>query len=97
MKKLMTIFGAILFASVILTSCGGDSIEKDAKKAAEFQCKSIELAQKAKSGDMSVMAESAKLATEFATFRAEMKEKYTSEADQKKFEEALLKETANCN
>ena len=29
----MTIFGAILFASVILTSCGGGSIESDAKKA----------------------------------------------------------------
>jgi len=30
MKKIMTIFGAILFASFILTSCGGSSIESDA-------------------------------------------------------------------
>ena len=28
----MTIFGVIIFASVILTSCGGGSIESDAKK-----------------------------------------------------------------
>jgi hypothetical protein len=27
MKRLMTIFGAILFTSVILTSCGGGSID----------------------------------------------------------------------
>jgi len=35
----MTIFGAILFASTILTSCGGGSIERDAKRVAELQCK----------------------------------------------------------
>lgn len=33
----MTIFGAILFASTILTSCGGESIESDAKKVFTVQ------------------------------------------------------------
>ena len=27
MKKVMTIFGAILFASIMLTSCGGGSVD----------------------------------------------------------------------
>jgi hypothetical protein len=97
MKKVMTIFGAILFASVILTSCGGGSIEKDAKKVAELQCKAQELIQKATSGDMSVMEESTKLASEAATLSKEMEEKYTSDSDKKKFAEALLKEMGNCN
>ena len=45
MKKVMTIFGAILFATIILTSCGGGSIESDAKKVAELQCKAQKLMQ----------------------------------------------------
>jgi hypothetical protein len=32
MKKLMTIFGAIFIVSGIMTSCGGGSIQNDAKK-----------------------------------------------------------------
>ena len=96
MKKLMTIFGAILFASTILTSCGGGSIESDAEKVAELQCKAQELMQKATSGDMSVMEESTKLASEAATLSKEMEGKYTSDSDKKKFAEALLKEMGNC-
>ena len=96
MKKIMTIFGAILFASVILTSCGGGSIQSDAKKVAELQCKAQKLMQKATSGDMSVMEESTKLASEAATLSKEMEGKYTSDSDKKKFAEALLKEMGNC-
>lgn len=40
MKKLMKILGVILFASVILTSCGG-SKSKNAKSAKEFSIKPI--------------------------------------------------------
>ena len=35
MKKLMTIFGTILFASFILTSCGGGSTKKDGSSKVE--------------------------------------------------------------
>jgi hypothetical protein len=97
MKKLMTIFGAILFASTILTSCGGGSIESDAKKVAELQCKAQELMQKATSGDMSVMEESTKLASEAANLSKEMERKYTSDSDKQKFAEALLKEMGKCS
>ena len=96
MKNLMTIFGAIFFASVILTSCGGGSIESDAKKVAELQCKAQKLMQEATSGDMSVMAESTKLASDAATLSKEIEGKYTSDSDKKKFAEALLKEMGNC-
>ena len=97
MKKVMTIFGAIIFASTILTSCGGGSIESDAKKVAELQCKAQQLMKKATSGDMSVMEESTKLASEAATLSKEMEGKYTSDSDKQKFAEALLKEMGNCN
>tara|TARA_Y100000385_G_C12977381_1_gene586811 strand:- start:581 stop:874 length:294 start_codon:yes stop_codon:yes gene_type:complete len=96
MKKLMTIFGAMIFASFILTSCGGESIEGDAKKVAELQCKAQQLMQKATNGDMSVMEESTKLSSEAATLTKEMKGKYTSDSDKEKFAEALLKEMGNC-
>ena len=55
----MTILGVVLFASFILTSCGGNSIESDAKRCAELMCKAQKLATegvaKAATGDMSVV------------------------------------------
>jgi predicted small secreted protein len=96
MKKTIKVIGAVLFTSVILTSCGGGSIESDAKKVAELQCKAQQLMLKATSGDMSVMEESTKIATEAASLSKEMEGKYTSDADKQKFGEALLKEMGNC-
>jgi len=80
MKKLTTIIGATLFASLILTSCGG-SIESDAKAYAELMCKS----QKAK--DLAEVTKITEEATKMAT-------KYTSEADLKSWGEAVAKEMA---
>ena len=93
----MTIFGAILFASVILTSCGGGSIESDAKKVAEVQCELQQILQKASTEDMSIIAESTKLTNEAASLIKEMEGKYTSDSDKKKFGEALLIEIGKCN
>jgi len=92
----MTIFGAILFASTILTSCGGGSIERDAKRVAELQCKAQKLMQRVTSGDMSVMEESTKLTSEAESLSKELEGKYTSDSDKEKFAEALLKEMGNC-
>ena len=91
----MTILGAILFASVILTSCGS-SIDSDAKKVADIECKSQKLMQKASSGDMSVISESTKLAAEAANLTKELEGKYSSSADKEKFEIALLKAMGDC-
>ncbi len=96
MKQFTTIFGAILFATIILTSCGGGSIESDAKKVAELQCKAQKLMQKATSGDMSVMEESTKLASEAATLSKEMEGKYKDAADYQKFTTAYLKAMGDC-
>ena len=46
MKKLMTILGAFLFASVVLTSCGG-GVEADAEKTCEMMCEGMDLMKKA--------------------------------------------------
>ncbi len=92
----MRIFGAILFASTIITSCAGNSIESDAKKVAELHCTSQKILQKATSVDVSIMEESAKLASEAASLSKEMEKKFTSDSDKKKFAEALLKEMGNC-
>ena len=92
----MKTLGVLIFASVIMSSCGGSSIQSDAKKVAELQCKAIKLMQKAASGDTSIIEESTKLSTEAASLTKEMEGKYTSESDQKEFSEALLKEMGNC-
>lgn len=95
----MTIFGVILFASFILTSCGGNSIESDAKKYAELMCKAQKLATegaaKAATGDMSAITESTKLASEAASLAQEM-QGFEDVADYKKFTQAYLKALGGC-
>ncbi len=95
MKKSITVFGAMVFATLILTSCGS-TVESDAKKLAELQCKSQKLSQKILAGDMSVSAESMSLAADAAKFSQEIKGKYTTDEEKKRFSEALLKEMGNC-
>jgi hypothetical protein len=97
MKRGIKIFGAIFFVSMLLTSCSGGSIEQDAKKMADLQCQAQQLSKKAMTGDMSVIAESTKLASDAAALSKELEGKYTSDEDKRKFGEALLKEMANCN
>lgn len=95
MKKSITIFGAIIFATFTLTSCGS-SVESDAKKLAELQCKSQKLSEKVLSGDMSVSAESMTLATDAAKLLQEIEGKYTTDEEKQKFEEALMQEMGKC-
>ena len=95
MKKSITVLGAVLFASLILTSCGS-SVESDAKKLAELQCESQKLSEKILAGDISVTTESMNLAADAAKLAEEVKEKYTSDEEIKKFEEALMNEMGNC-
>ena len=100
MKKITSIFGAILFASIIFTSCGSNSIDSDAKKYAELTIKvqkmTTEGAAKAATGDMSGITESAKLGTEVASFALEMQRKYKDPSDYQKFTAAYLKALQDC-
>jgi len=52
--------------------------------------------EKAATGDMTTLTESQSLAAEAVAIQKEMEGKYTSEADQQEFAEALLKEVGNC-
>jgi len=90
MKKLMTIFGAMIIASVMLTSCGGNSIESDAKKYAELSCKAQKLATEG------AYQESTKLMTEAASLATEMQGKYKDASDYQKFSAAYSKALADC-
>ncbi|PHX82066.1 MAG: hypothetical protein CK539_06585 [Flavobacteriales bacterium] len=100
MKKIIFNLTAIAFVSLLLTSCGGNSIESDAKKYAELMCKAQKLATegaaKAATGDMSALTESTKLASEAATLMKEWEGKYTSDSDKKKLADAYLIEMGNC-
>ena len=100
MKKLMTIFGAMFIVSVIMTSCGGNSIESDAKKYAELMCKAQKLvaegSAKAAAGDMSAITESTKLVSEAGSLAQEMQGKYNDAADYQKFTDAYLKAMGDC-
>ena len=102
MKKTITIYGAILIASLTMTSCGGNSIDNDAKKCAELACKAQKIATQGASnalngGNMSsAIAEEGKLAQEAVKLEAEMKDKYKDPAEHQKFMEAYSKAMANC-
>ena len=92
----LIILGATLFFSILLSSCGNNSIESDAKKMAKLQCEAQQLMEKAAGGDISIMTESAKLTSNAAALSKEIEGKYTSDSDKKNFAEALLKEMGNC-
>jgi len=95
MKRSIKFLGAILFSSATLTSCGG-GIESDAKKMADLQCKILQLQKELSSGDESVMEEGKGLGSEMIELTTEMKDKYTSDSDQKDFDKAFRKELKNC-
>lgn len=97
MKKLLSLFGVLMIASLILSSCGGGgSIESDAKRLADLECKGTQLMKKASSGDMSVLEESTKLATEAQELMKELENKYSSDSDKEKLREAYEKAKKNC-
>lgn len=93
MKKMMTIFGALLVASVMLTSCG---VNSDAKKLANLECEIEQLYDKIIVGDESAMKEFERLSAKHDELTKEVVEKYTSESDQEKFDEAYEQALENC-
>jgi hypothetical protein len=77
-------------------SCASNSIEKDAKRVADLQCKAQKLLKNA-TEDISVLEESQKIIQEAYALEKELKDKYTSSSDKEKFATALFKELKNCN
>jgi len=98
MKKLMTILGVFLFASIILTSCGGP--EADAKKAAECMCDVKELMMKTMEDPTNedLVKDAEELEKKCEKIGEEMDGKYedTESEDTKKYLEALKEEMKKC-
>ena len=98
----MTILGVFLFASLVLTSCGGP--EADAKKAAECMCDGLKLVEKmadAKSDAdklKDLEEESKKLEEKCEPLMDELDKKYVDEEsdEAKEFAEAFEKELEDC-
>lgn len=96
MKKLTLLFSAVLLTSLTLTSCGGASMESDAQRVAEITCKVSGIMEKVMDGDEDAKAESEKLAEEMESLKEEMEEKYTTDEEQKKFQEAVMEASKDC-
>ena len=91
MKKITQIITVITFALVTLSSCSS-SIESDAQKVADIQCKVQKLIN-----NPSALEKSQKLMNEIKVLTQKMQGKYSSFEDKQKFAEALSKAKANCN
>jgi len=104
MRKSLTIIGFLFIACVMLESCGGSEIEKDAKKLAVLQCearkeiaKVTQEAALAGTLSASTTAEvSKKWLEKEQPIILEMEAKYTSDKDKQKFAEALEKALEDC-
>jgi len=89
MKKTIQTF--VLIIILTLSSCSS-SIESDAQKVADIQCKVQKLIN-----DPSSLEKSQKLMNEIKTLTQKMQHKYSSFEEQQKFAQALSEATANCD
>ena len=85
-----------MITSLILTSCGGGSIESDAKKIANLACKTIALGEKVASGDASAAEELEKVEAEGKSLSEELEKKYSTKEEKEKFEKAVMEEMGKC-
>ncbi|MFD0797031.1 hypothetical protein ACFQZJ_06140 [Maribacter chungangensis] len=89
-------FTAVFFTTLFLISCGS-SMERDAKKMVDLQCKVEKLQQKAFSGDMSNTEEMQELIAEAAKMKREMNEKYSEMEEKASFAKILMQTKSDCN
>jgi len=76
----------LLFVIVLfLFSCGGNEMQKDAKKLVELTLKAEQLQKKIDSGDNSVLPEAEKLGTELGTLIDELEKKYPQDGEGPQF------------
>ena len=107
MKISTLLIGTAILLSLGLTSCGdisiesdtfdNSAIENDASKLVNLQCKVMQLVGKAKEGDKTALMESEEINKEAEKVSRELKEKYTSEADQERFAKAYQDALGDCN
>ncbi len=99
---------AIATFATVLAGC--HSVEGDAKKLARLQCETQKLAGEAAgtfsddeddveeqiSSASSISSKSLKLIREYEQFQQEVEGRYTSDEDQRKFEQAFMKALEDC-
>ncbi|HLW33228.1 MAG TPA: hypothetical protein VKX40_13275 [Aequorivita sp.] len=95
MKKLSITLS--LLAIMLLSACA-NSIESDAKRLAELQCKAKLMSEKMMSGESELADLSAtlSLAKEASELMEELDEKYTTEKEKEQLEKALRKAMEVC-
>lgn len=94
-RTLAPVIATITLALVVI-GCSNSSIEDDAKKLADIQCRALKITQKVTSGDLSVIQESTKLQAEVVSLNSELKSKYTTREDAEAFSKAYLKAFGEC-
>jgi hypothetical protein len=87
----------IFVIALCLISCGGNEMEKDAKKLAKLTLKMSELSKKVSSGDKSVLSEATDVGTKVAELTDELQKKYSSKEDEDKFSAIYLKAYGDLN
>lgn len=93
----MNLVAVLFFASVLLTSCSGNSIENDAKKAATLQCEVNESRIKSLKGEEGAADKLKKKEKELDELKKTTGEKYKSYAERKEFIEKMMTELKqNC-
>lgn len=94
--RVQHVFAATFIAALVLFSgCGKSSIESDAKRLADIQCRAMKLAQKSAAGDMSTLSESLKLSADATELSLELQKRYTGE-DAQTFSREYLKALGQC-
>lgn len=85
-----------IFTSACISACG-DSLEADAKKLAELQCKTIKLIGKVMDGDSSAVSESKQLEEDINKLQKKMENKYSTTEEKQKLAIAVLQEMGKCS
>lgn len=80
----------IVMIALFLASCGGNEMEKDAKKLARLTLKMSELSKKVANGDKSVLSEATDVGTKVAELTDELQKKYSNKEDEDKFSALYL-------
>lgn len=81
----------IVIIALFLFSCGGNEMEKDAKKLAKLTLKMSELSKKVAGGDKSAVSEATDAGTKVVELTDELQKKYSSKEDEDKFSALYLK------
>lgn len=91
MKRVMTTAGAMLFAVLIMSSCGaGDSeMEEDARRVAEMACEMRLMAMDMEEEDIEGITEFTEKMTEFSELLEEIDSKYEFDEEDTEFEELI--------